>query len=85
MEIVKVWITDEVSIFILVSKDSCFATTSEILLARYCEQNGWGIPLDCGIRNFSVVGFFDYVKTHPELSKIKNWDEIGLIKPKLFT
>jgi len=85
VEIVKVLISNVESIFIGVSEDCCFATKSEIILARYCEQNGWGIPLDSGIRNFSVVGFFQYVETHPLLSKVKNWDEIGLTKPKLYT
>lgn len=83
MEIIKVWISDVTCVFIGVSNDSCFATKSEITLAQYCNEMGWGIPLDYGIKNFSVSGFFDYVQTHPVLSKIKSWDEIGLIKPKL--
>ncbi len=85
MEIYRVWTSDEKCVFIGVSNDSCFATKSEILLVKYCEQMGWGIPLDWGIKDFSVGGFFDYIKTHPVLSKIESWDEIGLTKPKLCT
>jgi len=85
LEIIRVWYSEVGFVLIGVFNDFCFATKSEIKFVQFCQQMGWGIPLDYNIKDFSESEFFDYAKTHPVLSSIKSWNEVGLTKPKLYT